>query len=145
MVRGLFDVDVTAFVTTYKGRVLGYHDWTGEEGEALQARVCVCVCVCVFNHGQIPAQGGDFAAPTWMGQGRFTCCFVRPVAPAQRVRGPCATEQQVDMMRELAAWLQNQGWKALDVEYGTHYKNCINVSSAGAMQPSALLGYTTGD
>ncbi|PNW83554.1 hypothetical protein CHLRE_05g234666v5 [Chlamydomonas reinhardtii] len=73
MVRGLFDVDVTAFVTTYKGRVLGYHDWTGEEGEALQ----------------------------------------------------------VDMMRELAAWLQNQGWKALDVEYGTHYKNCINMTVDG--------------
>ncbi|KAG2427317.1 hypothetical protein HXX76_012512 [Chlamydomonas incerta] len=38
LVRGAFDVDLSVFVTQFKGRVLNYWagDWSGEAGEALQ-------------------------------------------------------------------------------------------------------------
>ncbi|KAG2423690.1 hypothetical protein HXX76_015080 [Chlamydomonas incerta] len=45
--------------------------------------------------------------------------------------GQAGEALQVEMMRELAKWLRATGWAALEVEYGTHYKNCINMTVDG--------------
>ncbi|PNW74368.1 hypothetical protein CHLRE_13g605600v5 [Chlamydomonas reinhardtii] len=41
--------------------------------------------------------------------------------------GEAGERLQVDMMKDVAAWLCDQNFKAVEVEHGTHYKHCINV------------------
>eukprot|EP00198_Chlamydomonas_reinhardtii_P009796 XP_001699133.1 predicted protein [Chlamydomonas reinhardtii] len=40
--------------------------------------------------------------------------------------GEAGERLQVDMMKDVAAWLCDQNFKAVEVEHGTHYKHCIN-------------------
>ena len=52
--------------------------------------------------------------------------------------GEAGERLQVDMMKDVAAWLCDQNFKAVEVEHGTHYKHCINVSQWIARWPGML-------